>query len=276
MGTLHFLRSSINKEIPLNLLTIGTNQQPYLKRTVGLPYHQIFLTVEGQGVFRLSGIGDFELLPGEVIIIPSRTSHEYFPLSNNSWELSYVGFDGNIADTILSQFKFNNTEKISSQPPSTIQEIIEQLWAITNKNESDSQWRASESLYKLLLELKRLSESTYGPKYGIGKHTPNKHILETTGFIRAHYSEQIKISHLANIAGYSTHHFTRLFREIYQMTPHQYIKKIRFEKAKFLLEEESDLSISEIANKVGMEENYFIRLFKKRYGMTPGVYRMKF
>lgn len=52
-----------------------------------------------------------------------------------------------------------------------------------------------------------------------------------------------------------------------------YVRSIRLEKAKLLLEE-SDLNISEVAYEVGFKDpSYFSRLFCERYGIAPSKIR---
>lgn len=276
MDNLDFLQMPIkDNAIPLNLLTIGSNKQPHLNRPVGLPYHQIFLNTKGKGVFRIFGVGDFELLPGEVMLILKGTSHEYFPMPNTEWDLSFVGFDGELADDLLSHLSLKEGKKPFIHASPVIRKHIKQLWLIAKKNENTVQWRTSERMYSLLLELKRLSKLEDERNFH-GDNPQNEHIYKVAEFIRTHYSRQLTIASLSNKAGYSPHHFTRLFKKIYNLTPHQYIVDIRLEKSKFLLEHKMDLHISEVAEQVGMEENYFIRLFRKKYGMTPGSYREVF
>ena len=258
--------------IPLHLFTIGSNDQPHLNRPVGLPYHQIFLTRKGKGIFRIFGVGDFELLPGEAIIILKETGHEYFPLTEE-WDLSFVGFDGQLADEMLAQLKFKEVKKMPIHHHKVIWKDIEQMWAIAKRNETIVQWRTSELIYSLLLELKRLSVSY--PEHR-NEHGQNEHIKKTAEFIRTHYDQPLTIADLSEIAGYSAHHFTRLFKKMYNLTPHQYMVGVRLEKARFILEQQGDLPISEVSLQVGMEENYFIRLFRKKYGITPGSYRSKY
>src|SRR5699024_1550691 len=157
MDSLDFLQMPVKDNIiPLHLFTIGSNDQPHLNRPVGLPYHQIFMATKGKGIFRIFGVGDFELLSGEVIIIHKEAGHEYFPLTK-VWELSFVGFDGNLASDILVQLNFKEVKKISIYHHKLFWKNIEELWAIANRNENIVQWRASGLLYSLLLELKRLS-----------------------------------------------------------------------------------------------------------------------
>src|SRR5699024_407360 len=141
MNSLDFLQMPIkNTVIPLNLLTIGSNDQPHLNRPVGLPYHQLFLATKGKGIFRIFGAGDFELLPGEAIIILKGTGHEYYPVSKEVWKLGFVGFDGELADTMLSQLNLKEVKKLYVHAHSVIWENIEQLWSVAKKNGSTVQW----------------------------------------------------------------------------------------------------------------------------------------
>src|SRR5699024_4291262 len=129
VGNLDFLQMSVKDNIiPLHLFTVGSNDQPHLNRPVGLPYHQIFMATKGKGIFRIYGVGDFELFPGEVIIILKETGHEYFPVTQG-WNLSFVGFDGQLADEILAQLNFKEAKKLSISHHKKIWEHIEQLWS---------------------------------------------------------------------------------------------------------------------------------------------------
>ena len=60
------------------------------------------------------------------------------------------------------------------------------------------------------------------------------------------------------------------------MPPIQYLKVLRIERAKYLLET-SFLSVKEIAHIVGVnDESHFVRDFKKTYGAPPTPYRTAF
>lgn len=57
------------------------------------------------------------------------------------------------------------------------------------------------------------------------------------------------------------------------MSPIKYLKLLRMEKAKHLLET-SFLSVKEITYRVGInDESHFVRDFKKTYGKAPTQYR---
>lgn len=76
----------------------------------------------------------------------------------------------------------------------------------------------------------------------------------------------------------SVSHFQRLFKEQIGIAPMIYLKDLRLEKARELLEDETNfLQIQEIRNKVGMpHESHFTRDFKKKFGLTPTEYRKQY
>lgn len=60
-----------------------------------------------------------------------------------------------------------------------------------------------------------------------------------------------------------------VFKKKYKMTIHQYIQKLRLEKANFLLKEQM-LNIGEITKEVGYKhQGYFSKLFFEYYGVYP-------
>jgi len=60
-----------------------------------------------------------------------------------------------------------------------------------------------------------------------------------------------------------------IFKKKYKMTIHQYIQKLRLEKANFLLKEQM-LNIGEITKEVGYKhQGYFSKLFFEYYGVYP-------
>ena len=60
------------------------------------------------------------------------------------------------------------------------------------------------------------------------------------------------------------------------MPPIRYLRLLRMERAKDLLES-SFLSVKEIAFQVGLnDESHFVRDFKSTYGFSPALYRSQF
>ncbi len=92
-------------------------------------------------------------------------------------------------------------------------------------------------------------------------------------YINEHYNEVITNDDLARVAFCSTPNLYRIFQKSFSLSPHNYINKVRLEKALFLLES-SDYSVSEIAAEVGFDDPiYYSKLFKKSYHLSPKNYR---
>lgn len=100
-------------------------------------------------------------------------------------------------------------------------------------------------------------------------------IAHSVSFMEEHFRENISINKLAEMSNMSARHFTRMFTDVYHITPKKYIIKQRLLSACKLLEDDRQThTITEIALHLGFSNsNYFARLFHNTYGMTPSEYR---
>lgn len=86
---------------------------------------------------------------------------------------------------------------------------------------------------------------------------------------------QLNIDDMAAAACLSKFHFLRLFRQLYGVSPYQFIQSLRIEKASRLLKY-SDLPVQTIADDLGFENsNSFSRLFHQRKGFYPTAFRSR-
>jgi AraC-like DNA-binding protein len=100
-----------------------------------------------------------------------------------------------------------------------------------------------------------------------------KYIRTARHYVDRLYDQPITIEEISAQAALSPFHFIRQFRRIYRQTPHQYLMRIRIDKAKFLLRS-TDLPITEICAMVGFESlGSFSSLFSKQAGLSPSTYR---
>jgi AraC-like DNA-binding protein len=97
--------------------------------------------------------------------------------------------------------------------------------------------------------------------------------LNVCNYINDHCTENIRIDDVANIAGFSKFHFTRLFKQIMNISWYDYLIKRRIMLAEQLLIE-PELSITQVAMKSGFcSLATFNRLFKSIRCCTPTEYR---
>ena len=80
---------------------------------------------------------------------------------------------------------------------------------------------------------------------------------------------------MAETAQLSTPHFQKLFKTQVGTPPVTYLREIRLEKARELLEN-SHYQIKQIGVQVGMtNDSHLTRDFKKKFGLTPTEYRKR-
>jgi AraC-like DNA-binding protein len=92
-------------------------------------------------------------------------------------------------------------------------------------------------------------------------------------YIDSSFDTDISLKFISVIACISPHHFLRLFKKLFSMTPHQYLTAKRLETAKKLLIS-TDYHITEISKKTGFENlSTFSRLFKQHNSVSPELYR---
>lgn len=92
-------------------------------------------------------------------------------------------------------------------------------------------------------------------------------------FVEENLSTDIGLPELAELAGYSPDHFSRLFKRCFGTPPYQYVLARRVERAKAMLKDRSR-SIANIAAACGFATQAHLNsAFKQRTGVTPGVYR---
>ena len=95
-------------------------------------------------------------------------------------------------------------------------------------------------------------------------------------YIRSHYDHALTVGEVCRQAGVSRQHMIRLFRQELNVTPIQYINRIRIMHAKDLLWRNVDLTVKELAYELGFaDEHYFSRLFMKVVGESPSAFRLR-
>lgn len=100
-------------------------------------------------------------------------------------------------------------------------------------------------------------------------------IAESISYIENNYTRDLNIEEIAKKANLSRRHFTRIFKDNYNLSPYEYIIRLRLKHARNLLKN-TELTITEIANKSGFNDaNYFTRQFKKKTGYTPSEYKRR-
>ncbi len=122
----------------------------------------------------------------------------------------------------------------------------------------------SKSVFDLDLELQCAHSNTDLHK---------KRTFAAQQYIDKYFSEKIKISYLAQLCFMSPDYFSRVFKLEFNITPQEYIKQKRLNKAKALLRE-STYTIQQKSYQVGYSnQSQFNLLFKQSFSLTPNDFR---
>lgn len=100
-----------------------------------------------------------------------------------------------------------------------------------------------------------------------------ENILKIISYMEDHFSKDMNLEELAKKAGMSKFHFCRTFKKYLDLSPIQFLTRLRMDRAKTLLGC-THRSISDVADSVGFSDlSNFIKNFKKTVGTTPTGYR---
>jgi len=99
-----------------------------------------------------------------------------------------------------------------------------------------------------------------------------------TAFMSTHFASRMDmdVEWIARHISYvSAVHLTRLFRRKMGLSPHEYLQRVRLDRAAQLLRSGSN-AVAEIGHLVGYENvSHFVRAFRNRFAVTPLAYRRK-
>ena len=91
--------------------------------------------------------------------------------------------------------------------------------------------------------------------------------------VTRHLAEPLPLEEVARVACFSPFHFHRIFRAMVGETLHAFVKRMRLERALYLMGREPGASLTEIALRCGFSSSSdFSRSFRSQYGVPPSVF----
>jgi AraC family transcriptional regulator len=86
-------------------------------------------------------------------------------------------------------------------------------------------------------------------------------------------TQPLQLDDVAELAGFSPFHFHRIFRSLLGETLHQFVTRLRLERAIQLMSHTPQRTLTQVALDAGFDSSSdFSRVFKKRFGMPPSAF----
>lgn len=210
---------------------------------------------------------------GDVVIVPANMSHQA------SWdrEHSYIGLS-------------LDTEKLANSTPLT--DIVELVPCF---QKTDPLILAIGMALKAEIESKAVGENLYidsltntlslhllrhysTKKISIKEYTdglPKYKLRQIVEYINENIEHNFTLAELATLINMSPSYFSYLFKLSTGYSPHQYVIRLRVERAKQLLLQEQ-LAIADIAYSLGFaHQSHLNRHFKRLVGVTPKKFQQQ-
>jgi AraC family transcriptional regulator len=102
---------------------------------------------------------------------------------------------------------------------------------------------------------------------------PDPRVDIVIDFMNANLERKVSLKELADVASLSQSHLSRLFKTQTEMSPGEYLIRLRMERARQHLAT-SLLSIKQVMAKVGYyNKSHFARQFRRCFHLSPSEYR---
>jgi AraC-like DNA-binding protein len=239
----------------------------YMRRPKPMDY-LLFWVLAGRGFVATDG-RRFAAQPGDLYCLRRGVPHEYGADPRDPWDIVWVHFSGRLARTFAEKIRRFGGARIELGQDAELRGRWLELVVFHTAARPHCAIRANTALYALLgqiiyrLQTKRTAAPAESP-FDVAR-------IQT--YIHHHLAEPIAVDDLARQANLSTPHFTRVFRQLFGVSPMRYVLQTRVALAGSLLTETA-LPLKQIGARVGCADPYyFSRLFKKMTGTSPSAYR---
>ena len=205
--------------------------------------------------------------PGQYFCILKNSYAQYYPDPEEPWSYTYFDLYGKCTKNVLIQSGIDPAKPWGDFP--CMQDIpkLLQLYLQYSKQYKENREFLC-AMADMLLALHKAEEVDR-------KQFPitHQHVDLIREYLKSHMHQKISIEDLAQRFYLSRPYIRNLFVKYENMSPKQYLQKIRMERAaEMLLQTRYDVSL--IAQSVGYSDQFtFSKMFKQHHGVSPAGFR---
>ncbi len=242
----------------------------YRERPRGCGDLILIYCTQGEGWCRLEQRA-LNIPAGHFILIPAHQSHSYGATEADPWSIYWAHFQGSAG--AIYQGHFPSTRPIAKCSDGMMPQIEKLFTSMLDHLQQDFSLNAFVHASAILNHILSLLFLRNPSLCGEIKETHAESVERSIQYMRLHLHEGLSLTQLAQQAGLSVPHFSRLFRQKTGAAPMEYFIKLKIQRAcQFLMTSSS--SVQQIALQLGYQDPYyFSRLFSKVMGISPNHYR---
>ncbi len=230
------------------------------------PFTVLQHTLSGAGNLRYE-TRNHRVREGETLLLMVPHNHRYWLEQGGRWEFFWISMNGEEALRIHKAI-LSTTGPILNLKPETIEHLADcSLRLISGGGEASGS--ASAIAYEAAMAL---YDDVFGahPVFSQEYRTMQQVIQH----IMANLEHPLPVEKLAEVAGLSRAHFSRVFAASEGMPPAEFVLRKRLQRAAKLLTKAAHLSVKEVSNMSGFEDpNYFAKVFRRHFGANPTEFR---
>lgn len=200
------------------------------------------------------------------MVIPRCTPHQFSV--EKGYEHYWLAFGGSKASELLETYGVSSVKNGIYEVCSP--EYLSRLFGFVFESCSDTR-EGEKMAVGMLSSVLFLVEMGQGKTDGFQETAD--YAVRAARFIEKNCHRSLTMKQVSDYVRISEKHLCRVFKRRFQMPPHNYLVKVRMEKAKGLLLK-TDLTVKEIAASVGYSSQLdFSRMFVRFYGSCPTALR---
>ena len=196
----------------------------------------------------------------------------------NQWHMQYsdIGVAPRFV-TISFSLEGMGLESLLNRKFTAPQNVVTLLQNMLREQERMDDYSGDIILSQLNLLLLTLLREVVAPKGGKLQtsnaiHSENEIIRQAQQYISSHIREKLSVPLVARQVDVSPSYLTALFHKNLQISPGEYIRRIKLQESKQMIRE-NNLNFTEIAAELQYSTvHHFSRQFKEKFGITPTEY----
>ena len=195
----------------------------------------------------------------------------------NQWHMQYADID--VAPRFMTiafdagDYDFSDLYNRKFKSPQKVTELLQKMLREQEKMDALSGDMLLSLLVQVLIQLKRLSDAPADTlKSAHCLNNENEIIRRAQQYISTHVRSRLTVPLVAQNTDVSTSYLTALFHKHLQISPGEYIRRIKLQESKQMIRE-GNMNFTEIAQALQYSTiHHFSRQFKEKFGITPSQY----